>query len=291
MTDKCIAVTGSGGFLGRTLIKHIIEQTNWSVVAFSSGNISDREALPRVQYIMNDKMEDFLRGNNVDVLVHLAFSRRFDTVNRIANSLNFSEKVYKAAYKYGVQSVINISTQGVYAQSEDFKDESALISPDSFYTMAKYASEVLLNSVFECDRRITHLRLDSIAQSQRVLPGFIEQAKNNRTIKIVGGKQYFSYIDVNDAADAIISMIRCEQKWQPVYNVGLNKTRYSIMELAEHVVSCASKFGLGEVAICLEKTDTLLYAGLDSHRFIIDTGWQPGFSIQKTIENMFVENI
>ncbi len=284
---KTIVVTGASGNLGGQLVERLLLETNWNIVTFSSSTISKWEGEDRIKQYRNNQIRQILPDIKADALVHLAFARRFRSNTDIATSIDFSEQVFKAAYANPSCRVVNISTVGVYAPSDDFIDESAPVGPDSLYGMAKYASEVLLNSVFEDSReRITNLRLGGVAQSQRLIPVFIENAIANHQINIVGGTQQFSWIDIEDAISAMVAILHVE-KWKPIYNVTLNKERYLITDIANMVADHAKALGYGDVTISVESKDIHLCVGWNSESFMNDSKWHPQVSIAETVRKMF----
>lgn len=76
-------------------------------------------------------------------------------------------------------------------------------------------------------------------------------------------------------------------KWQPTYNITLDKKRYLITDIAKMVASQAEKLGYGNVEICLTPQDIHLCVGWTSKRFIDDSGWTPKVSLEATIEKMY----
>ena len=287
--NRTVVLTGAGGTIGRTLIEHILVRTRWRILAFSSSLEGKADWGDRVVVYTNDEINTILTVvENVDTCVHLAFSRRFKTNSEIASSLDFSLSVFKAALACGCR-LINLSTVGVYGLNSSFPDENTSPAPDSLYAMAKYASEVLLRSVFMGEEReFTNLRLSGVVQSQRVVPVFIENAKTHGEIRITGGKQQFSWIDIDDAVDGIIAMIAYEGRWKPIYNVALNKTRYLITDIAKIVADVSELKGFGKTVISVMPSDeSSICVGWDSQSFIDHTGWVPKFTIRDTILKMF----
>ena len=284
---KTIVVTGASGNLGGQLVERLLATTDWSIVTFSSSLIKKWENEDRIKQYPNNQIGQILPCIKADVLVHLAFARRFRSNADIASSLDFAEQVYRAVYANPRCKLVNISTVGVYAPNDDFIDENALIGPDTLYGMAKYASEVLMRSVFHNHiERTTILRLGGVAQSQRILPVFIEDAKTKHEINIVGGSQMFSWIDISDTIEAIFALLKTE-KWSPVYNVTLNKTRYLITDVAQMVAACAKEKGYGDVSVNVTPKDIHICVGWTSAKFIEDIGWKPKVSLEETINKMF----
>ena len=287
--ERLIVLTGSGGRIGRSFIDRILNQTSWKVLAFSSSLKELPEWSGRVAVHNNEDIRSILTPNSeIDTCVHMAFSRRFNSNAEIASSLDFSASFYRTIKECRCR-VINLSTVGVYGLNPSYPDENTFPAPDSLYSMAKYASEVLLNSLFnESDQSITSVRLSGIAQSQRVLPVFIEDAKTKGEIQIIGGKQQFSWLDIMDAVDAIIALIAYDDPWKPVYNVSLNRERYSIIDLAHAVANAAEKRGFSRTNISIKpNNDGPICVGWSSELFISETGWKPRVSIEETINTMF----
>lgn len=287
MEMKTIAITGASGNLGGKLVGFLLEKTDWNIITFSSQPLLQWKDQSRVKQYNNSEIENILPVLDADVLVHFAFARRFRSNADIASSLDFAEKVYRALYANSKCKLVNISTVGVYAPSDDFIDEKALVGPDTLYGMAKYASEVLMRSVFHNHLgRTTILRLGGVAQSQRILPVFIEDAKTKHEINIVGGSQMFSWIDISDTIEAIVALLKTE-KWSPVYNVTLDKTRYLITDVAQMVAACAKEKGYGDVSVNVTPNDIHICVGWTSAKFIEDIGWKPKVSLEETINKMF----
>lgn len=288
---KTIAITGASGHLGGLLVEHLLQNTDWNIVTFSSREIVKWVGNTRVYQYHNSEIANIFPTFDVDILVHFAFARRFRSNTDIASSLDFSEQVFKAVYTHTRCKLVNISTVGVYAASDDYIDENGLVGPDSIYGMAKYASEVLMRSVFgEESNRTTNLRLGGVAQSQRILPVFIENAYKNHQINIKGGKQHFSWIDIDDAITAIAAALKIEN-WKPIYNITLDKRRYLITDVAEMVANQIEKSGFGKVEIYVEPQDINLCVGWSSELFINDTDWTPTVTLEDTIAKMIKEII
>lgn len=286
---RLIALTGAGGGIGRALIQSILSDTNWDVLAFSGSLEQSPEFAGRVRVVRNEEIPTLLPSlKDVDTCLHMAFSRRFRSNSDIALSLDFSSVVYKAAKSCGCR-VINLSTVGVYAGNSTFPDETTVPTPDSLYSMAKYGSEVLFESYFgDSDVSHTNVRLSGIAQSQRVLPIFIDNAKNVGKIQITGGKQQFSWIDIDDAVAALIALIAFDGDWREIYNVSLDRQRYSIVDLAEIVSAVAESRGFEKTEIEITPSDDKpICVGWNSEAFISDTGWKPRVTIEETIKKMF----
>lgn len=294
---KTVIITGAGGYLGTTLISRLLEETDYSVVAMTSQpeNLQKKYAgISRVQCFSNDHFRSrTLPVADAYALIHLAFARRFCPDHEIAASIDFSRSVFETAKLAGIPRLIYISSQGVYGNTPELRTVGKTVpSPGMIYTLAKYAAEQLLWSVFDKDAKtaVTAIRLDSIAGNQKMLPAFVQNAIEKKQISLVGGTQIFSFMDVQDAAGGLIALLNTPAEvWKPIYNLGPNNCRYTIVQLAELTAEVAQERGFGKVRISLEKKEIAQFAGMDSSEFIRDTGWTPEHDMKAVISCLFDE--
>ena len=297
MKMKTILITGSGGYLGSSLINQLLLEENYRIIAMSSQpqKLKDKyQNNSQIKCFENDYFQQhILPIDNIDAIIHLAFARRFSPDHEIAESINFSRDVFETAKLAKIPKIIYISSQGVYGNTSELRSvEKSKPAPSTIYTMAKYATEQILWSVFANNKQsaTTAIRLDSIAGNQKMLPTFVQRAIENHHISVVGGKQIFSFLDVRDAASSLISLLNTPSAyWKPVYNVGHNNCRYNIMELAKLTAEVAEELGFGKVTISLEEKDIPLFSGMDSSQFIEDTGWTPRYNMKAIISKLFEE--
>lgn len=293
-----ILITGANGNLGGALIKELLLTTDFSVIAVCNSieKFNDmllREGIKDSSRILLFMQEEFFNSDwkELDIIaaVHMAFSRANKSNEDIAGSLDYSKDVFKRIYDQHITKVIYISSQSVYGSTSEWRTEALKPAPGSLYAMAKYAGEKLLEMQFcgSTDVKYTTLRLDYVIQSQRLVSALCRTAKEKECITIQGGKQIFSYIDRIDVAKAIVAMIKFDGQWKPVYNVGHNRTRYTIMEIAETVKAVCMNNGIQNVQINLDKNDTELWAGMDSTLFMEDTGWNPSMNIYQMVEGIY----
>ena len=294
MIRNTILITGADGFLGGKITKRILETTTYCVLGLTLSEklvetVLRREGLEisdRLKYIENDV---FLSSNKdewgIAGAIHLAFSRRMQPAADIASSIVFAASIFHKLAEYDVDRVIYMSSQGVYGNTEEMRTEKTVPAPATQYTMAKYAAEVLFLDIMRNCSHHTALRLDPVAQSQNVLRGLCKSAKEGK-IQLKGGKQVFSFIDAADVPNAVLSMMNTEGEWEPVYNVGWNRKRYTLVELAEIIADEAVNCGYDRPDIVLEESDLALWAGMNSERFMKRTGWKPEIEIRETIREM-----
>lgn len=116
-----------------------------------------------------------------------------------------------------------------------------------------------------------------------VLYKFLENALNEKDINIQGGKQNFSFLDVRDAADAVIRLLDFPfEEWKTAYNLGPQR-QINIKELAQLARNYAAQRGRIVGEIFLKEGGTELNAGMDSRRIYEKINWKPQFSIEDTV--------
>lgn len=296
---KTIMVTGASGFLANQIISKIINNKNYEVIALSS----KKEGLIK-QYSQNKNIECFNIGDmksneipfeRVDTLIHCAFARGHKSGADIANSLSFTNEIFQEAANKGVKSIINISTQGVYGHlGSNTCSEATQVSPTSLYGIAKYATEVMsLGIKNDYNINVTNIRLASLSGGSKgltpeVISKFVKKTLDSEKIVIVGGKQVFSYMDVRDAASAIVTLLGSNPlNWKPTYNLGNNKY-YNIIDIANDVIDISKDYVSYEVKVEIQEKDIILNVGMDSSLFYRDFNWKPNHDIRSLIRSIFL---
>ena len=294
--NKTILITGAGGFLGGELIQQLSQNSNYKIIALTSQKKKLLSRFSHVDQLECFSIEEWKNGNipwkQVDTLIHCAFAIVSDG-EKLGDSLNFTREIFEDAQKWEVASIVNISSRSVYGNKyKPLWKETTPVAPETLYGMAKYSSELLLKAIATKNgiTKFTNIRLSSLIGEGfdiRVVSKFVNKALEGQPIKIIGGKQIFSYLDIRDAASGIISLLSVNpNKWKEVYNLGSNK-RYSIIEIANIVLEVGKNFIKEPVKIEIEDRGIVLDIGMDSSLFYKDTGWAPKYNIRDTVTRLF----
>jgi nucleoside-diphosphate-sugar epimerase len=300
-TRKTLFVTGATGYLGRNLVEAILsnQAEQYEIIAYGRDKIRLKELFDRRNVRCVDG-DDLASGRiclgNADILLHLGFTRPHGTNQQIADSLRFTSKLFTRAASYQVPAIINISSQSVYGlETAPPWTEKTAVAPQTVYAQAKFATEVLLESLARINNsmKFSSLRLGTLAGGAPglleidFLSKFVHQAIEEKPIEIVGGMQQMERFDIRDAVNAIIVMLDSDPvQWKPVYNLGSGQVM-NLLEIAEDVVEIVSTLTEGQRSLIIkEERGVRMQFGMDSHLFYQDFNWRPEFPMSATIESL-----
>lgn len=290
-----LLITGAGGFLGNQLIDRLGFASGYKIIALTSQKHKLESKFKGKTNLHCFDLEDWREGklpfSTVDILINCAFARTSDGKD-LASSLDFTNELISDAVTNGVKSIINISSQSVYSQKrKNSATEESTVVPESLYAMTKYSTEMLIGTICKnTNVPYTHIRLGSLAGigfDVRLTTRFIKNAMAGDPIKIVGGQQIISYMNVKDAADGIIALCSIDANdWESVYNLGVEDF-YTIIGVAGIVKRIATKYTSSPVNIEIENKDISFNISMDCNRFYEDVSWKPKYDMESIIEEQF----
>lgn len=291
--NKLYIVSGANGFIGNKVVALLSRQGENIVGLCREPDSVDVRTNSNVSYTSNREFLKNLEKFVVQdyVFIHLAFGRSDRGFQMIADSLDFTKKILKKLISHGLKGrFVYISSQGVYGRQKDIRCVSDPPQPDTSYSMAKYAAEKMVEMAFSGEQDYCILRLDNVIQSQNLVKALSESAIIQEKIHITGGKQVFSYIDVDDAAAAIVKCACYKGKYKRhIYNVGPNEMCVTLIEIADMIKQIADRKG-NNIEIVLDSDDTALWAGMNSWDFYEEFDWSPQYNIMDMVERVY-ENV
>ena len=284
-----ILLTGAGGFLGTHLLEVLLSQTDHSVIALTSQSKNLCEMLHaagnRLKIVPTEQCAS-LPFTEIDVLVNCAFPRNEDGT-KMAEGLRFIAEILKAAVDGGVSAVINISSQSVYSQqrTEPATEETPL-NLEGKYAVGKYAAELLTNTLCAAVPH-TNLRLASLIGAgfdQRVPNKLVAKALAGEELKVLTGTQYYGFLDVRDAADAITAVINSDPvTWSEVCNLGTNEA-YTLEYIAKMVTEIYNQKFSANITYRTEPSEKNFNSALNCRKFNAKFHWTPCHSLSDTIQ-------
>lgn len=296
---KSILITGSTGYCGQSLIQRLSEEALYHINIICR-NKNNAQKLFGAKIANYYDQEELLQGSlplrDVDVLLHFAFARPHYGNGEISKSLEFTSRLFSQAVKHQIQGIINVSSRSVYGiETPPPWKEGAFVAPVSVYGQAKFASELLLQTLLESHPQTmgTSIRLGAVSGGAGglvdvfVLSKFVKQALSGDPIRIVGGSQEFDILDIRDTADAFSALLKAPpESWKAIYNLS-SKSSYNIVSMAQMCVNIASRFNGGiKTPILIEEKVVNLKYGMDSSLFYQDMNWYPKRKLEDTIESL-----
>ncbi len=286
---RTILVTGATGFLGYHLVEELLRHEELHVIAIG-GKPEDKANLlpnhPNLQFYQLSSLFDN-SFSNIDTVINCAFARSNDA-KQLAEALDFTEKAIMRFEELRVNSVINISSQGVYQRLDvgELSKEESPIQPIDLYSMAKYACEKLFH--ISSIPFVTNVRLASLYMPQRFLHFFIEKAIKSESFTLTAPNQYAALLDVTDAASGLTAIgLLPPEKRADTYNLGIG-TQYSLLDYAESVQRIGKNLGY-DVKFDVSDNGTTVCAGMDCTRLMNDTRWKPSIMKDEMITKLFVQ--
>lgn len=296
---RTILVSGASGYIGLELIKQLLTRTEDRVIALTSNakkiqnSVEDLQSEDRIAFFDRaDVSSGAIPWQDIDLVIHLAFARKQFPQSELIDSLVFSKELFLQTRNAKVPALINISSQGIYGSAPGLHNEESVPCPLDFYSLAKCANEVVLDAVFKgCTAtETTSIRLDSIAGNKNLIPTLVRQGIEEKNMKLSGGEQVFSLLDVRDAAAGILALCKVDPaKWERAYNLGWNDRTYDLVEVANMTKAQLEKHGISGVTISLEKRDIKTYAGMDTTKLTALTGWRPRYTITDIIDAVIAD--
>ena len=239
-----ILVTGASGFLGHFVVKELLKYPEFEIVAIGGRPEDKANPLPKspmLSYYTLDRLftEDF---TDIETVINCAFARSNDA-KLLAEAVAFTEKAIFRFEELGVQSVINISSQGVYERlpKGELSNEESPIEPIDLYSMVKYAVEGMFR--VSSIPHTTNVRLASLMMPQRFLYFFVKKAKVGEPFTVTAPNQHAALLDVTDAAAGLAAIAKLSPRRRAeTYNLGIGR-QYSLSEYAESVKMIGERLG------------------------------------------------
>jgi len=285
---RTILVTGASGFLGSNLIAKLLEGGDTKVIAVLGRPEDKANLLPQSDNITVYPCSDLFSTDfgHVDTLIHTAFSRG-DNLLGLTASIEMTEKVIEMVNNQDIDSIINISTQGLYQglkPGEKVKEEGT-VGPNTAYGLAKWAVENMLK--LGCKKSYTNIRMASLSTNARFLDFFVDSVIAHKEITVTAPNQYASIMDVVDAVAGIVSVvdIPLNQRYD-VYNLGPG-VQHSILEYAQSANVVGQTFGYASTNIVTDDSGKEFAICMDCSKLESQTGWKPKIDRIKMLSNLF----
>jgi len=271
-------ITGGAGFIGSSLVDALLAEGNAVTVVDNlstgtTGNLKAAMQHPRFRFIELDVSDKQLMAPLVahcDELYHLASYVGVKLASQtssqtILNNLRAIDTILELVTHYRPRFLLT-STSEIYGKALDYlpgealaEDADRVYGPthvqrwsyagikavEEFLTLAKHHEEGLHTVIV---RLFNVIGPRQVGRHGPVVPRFIEQALADEPISIYGDgsqKRCFTYVD--DAVQAILTLMRRDDTGGEIFNVG-GTAPVTVLELAETIQRLAgSKAGIERV--------------------------------------------
>lgn len=285
---KNILITGATGFLGSHLVKGLLKDPNNYLFAILGRPEDKTNILPKDDNLEIFSCEDMFKNefDHIDTLIHTAFSRG-ENLPGLTSSIEFTRRIIELVNTQDIDSIINISSQGIYKglKPGEKVDENGSIEPNTAYGLAKWAVENMLK--VGCNKHYTNIRMASLSANARFLDFFVKSVIEHRGITITAPRQYASIMDVTDAVNGILAIENLSlSERNHTYNLGPG-TQFSILDYAESANSIGREYGFSPVNIIIDDNGKESAICMDCSRLMKQTAWCPNVLKEEMIFNLF----
>ena len=252
-----ILVTGGAGFIGKHLVKYLLDKGN-TITIFDNFSNSEEKSLEYyiksgVKIVNGDirKFDEILKETeDQDVLIHLA--AKISVSQSILNpsetfevNVDGTKNVLEACKKNYVKKIIIASSAAVYGEGSSGMKliESAKTNPISPYgkSKLKMEQEIEKNNKIDCVilRFFNIFGIGQTPEYAGVITKFIEMISSNKPLEIFGdGMQTRDFVSINDVVESIYDAIKNGKNG--TYNIASGKA-ITINELAKFMISLSGK--------------------------------------------------
>ena len=251
---KNILITGGAGFIGINLVKHLVENTDHTMLVVDRSEENQKRLTSvigkntRVIQVTEGYEDVNIDAVNYDTVVHLAAVPRilFSVENPVyTNDENLTKMVkFLSNIKEKCPRFIFASSSSVYGDTENYptKEDNSLL-PKSPYSLQKKTGEEYLrifSDLYGLD--VVSLRFFTVfgphqyvdSDYATVIARWIDQIRKDKNITLDGdGTQVRDFTYIDNVVSAIRIMIELEDSEFPnkeSFNVG-NQTETSLNEL------------------------------------------------------------
>jgi UDP-glucose 4-epimerase len=319
--NKKIFVTGGGGFIGRAVVKRLLENGS-SVVAFdlSEQLLLHRDTLNEYRSIGSLELVDGtildkrrLQGtiSGCDAVIHLAamLGVRRTEENRlgcIEINITGSDCVLEACVAHDISRVLLASSSEVYGEpiTNPIKEDD-ITQGKTVYAVTKLASEELIKGYHQLfpKMKYTILRFFNTygegQVAQFVLSKFVHAVLSGKNPVVYGdGSQLRGYCHVDDISRGIVDLLWNEISYNKTYNLGNSKETYTLQQIAQMTIDTLQPDKGLQVEILggFDGTDRVAHREIynrycDTTRAYEDFGFEAKITIEEGIKRMAEQEI
>ncbi len=284
-------VTGAAGFAGYSLTKELsdIGYVVYAVVRPYSSHNDRLKGLRNVRLVELDCKDysdlPLFINDECDVFFHLAwFGGRYDIDEQNKNIIVLDNTI-KSAAALGCKKIVCTGSQAEYGPQTELINEKTTPNPIDAYGAAKIsAMHIGRQRAKEVGIEFIWGRIFSLyglyEPIGRMLPAMLIKLNSGETMQLSSCEQYWDYLDVRDAAKALIAISE-RGKDGEIYNIANGECR-PLKEFVDIVMNITGN--RGQVVFGL-KSNPFYSLNVDVSKIIRDTGWKPEIDFEDGIRD------
>lgn len=293
-----ILVTGGNGFIGHTLVRHLLKEGN-EVKVIDIKPIKFTH--PKLEFVRKSVLED-IRWEMRDCKMVYHLAAELGVVNSdkkplgtLAVNIDGTVNIFRCALGTNVEKIVYTSSSEVYGEPREIpiKEESPK-SPVSIYGVSKLTAEMYAKGyVQEYGMDINPVRLFNVYGPGQgfewVVPIFIQKVLNNEAPVVFGdGAQVRCFTYIADVVSGIETVRKKGAKGE-AYNIA-NTDQITMKELAELIIKISGKnlkpkiVGFGKETRAKEREIMKRIPSIDKLKSL---GWKPEVNIQEGIKKTY----
>ena len=244
-----ILVTGGNGFIGHTLVRHLLNERN-EVKVIDIKPIGFTHS--RLEFVKKSVLQDIRwEMRDCDMVYHLAaelgvVNSDRNPLNTLAVNIDGTVNVFRCALGTGVKKIVYTSSSEVYGEPREIPiDEDSQKSPVSIYGVSKLTAEMYAKGyVQEYGMDINPVRLFNVYGPGQgfewVVPIFIQKVLINESPLVFGdGSQVRCFTYISDVVSGMEAVMKKGTKGE-AYNIA-NTDQITMKELAELIIKISGK--------------------------------------------------
>lgn len=292
-----VLVTGGGGFIGRHLIKALIDsEAKISVVSrkdihlpsgisLHKGDLRDPAFVNECIMICKPTTIFHLAANKERSVSFSAFSRGLE--DNLISSLN----IFEAASKLeGLKSIVVMGTAEEYGSNNCPFVEDMRELPASAYSFSKQCVTKLCEALY-CLYRIPFIVMRASLVygpgqgADMFLPALIKSVIENKTFPMTAGEQTRDFIYVSDLVDVIIKAAQSEKLIGRIINVG-SGCSVTLRDVVLKVEQMLGRPGVVQLGALNYRPGEIMKYVVDNSKIKELLGWCPKVSLEEGLTYM-----
>lgn len=294
---RCL-VTGASGHLGSFVTRRLL-QAGWDVTALVRPEsdlwrldpVLDRLTIIRANLTEIGDAAPAINHAKPEAAFHLAWygvtSSFKNDARQLADNLSGSLNLFEIVRAAGCKLWLGVGSQAEYGRHEGILTEDTPVNPETEYGVAKLRVGMQTKKLCE-DAGIRYVWFRLLAtygpmdDERHLMPAVILQLLKNERPRLTPGEQFWDYLYIEDAAEAIYRAAS-SQEAQGVFNLGSGES-HRVREIVERIrdlIDPALSLGFGDLSY---PADQLMRLETSIDRIHEAMGWSPQVTINEGLK-------